>query len=507
LSNITLFERAVTHAAATAIRRGAVSWTYADILEASGRIAAALLDGADDLREQRVAILLKPGFYYVVVQWAAWRAGAVAVPLSLSATEPELEHYLSDSGAALVVTERPLHSRVNTLCRRLGIPLRLAAGLADCRQGKLPVVSANRRAMMAYTSGTTSKPKGVVTTHCNIEAQVRTLIEAWQWRADDRIPLFLPLHHVHGIVNVLTCALWSGACVEVFESFDPGEILARVAGRAYTLFMAVPTIYVKLIRAIEAAPCSQREAFREGFKAMRLMVSGSAALPASVHRQWTTLTGQELLERYGMTELGMAISNPLHGERRPGSVGRPLPGVQVRLVTESGEAIVEEGEAGEIQAKGPGVFLEYWNQPEKTRRSFQDDWFKTGDVAVLEKNYYRILGRQSVDIIKSGGYKLSALEIEDALRLHPSILECSVVGVPDDYWGEIVTVVAILEQGAELELAELKTWAADRLSAYKIPKRIILVDDLPRNAMGKVMKPEVKKMCLKPQGTTETDVP
>jgi len=215
-----------------------------------------------------------------------------------------------------------------------------------------------------------------------------------------------------------------------------------------------------------------------------------------VHRQWTSLTGQELLERYGMTEIGMAISNPLHGERRPGSVGLPLPGVRIRLVAESGERINEEGVAGEIQVKGPAVFLEYWRQPEKTRQSFLDGWFRTGDVAVLEDKYYRILGRQSVDIIKSGGYKLSALEIEDALRLHPAIRECSVVGVADDYWGELVAVAVILEQGAELELAELKTWAADRLSTYKIPKRLIVVEDLPLNAMGKVMKPDVKKMWL-----------
>jgi len=494
--NITLLERAASNFATSAIFQGKDSWTYGDILEASGRIAAALLAGAHDLREQRVAFLLSPGFYYVAVQWAIWRAGGVAMPLSLSATEPELEHYLSDAAAVIVVTEEPLRPRVETLCERLDIALLLAADMAESQPGELPAISEDRRAMMLYTSGTTSKPKGVVATHRNIEAQVRMLVEAWQWRADDRIPLFLPLHHVHGIVNVLACALWSGASIEVFKSFDAGEILARVADGAFTLFMAVPTIYVKLIQAIEAAPPAQREAFAEGFKAMRLMVSGSAALPASVHRQWTGLTGQELLERYGMTEIGMAISNPLHGERRPGSVGLPLPGVQIRLVAESGELINKEGEAGEIQVKGPTVFLEYWRQPEKTRQSFLDDWFRTGDVAVLEKDYYRILGRQSVDIIKSGGYKLSALEIEDALRLHPAIRECSVVGVADDYWGELVAVAVILEQGAELELAELKTWAADRLSAYKIPKRLIVVEDLPRNAMGKVMKPDVKKMCL-----------
>jgi len=215
VSNITLLERAASNFATTAIFQGKDSWTYGDILEESGRIAAALLGGSDDLCEQRVAFLLSPGFCYVAVQWAIWRAGGVAMPLSLSATEPELEHYLSDAGAVILVTEASLHPRVETLCERLNIVLLLAADMTGSRPGELPTISEDRRAMMLYTSGTTSKPKGVVATHRNIEAQVRMLVEAWQWRADDRIPLFLPLHHVHGIVNVMSCALWSGASIEV----------------------------------------------------------------------------------------------------------------------------------------------------------------------------------------------------------------------------------------------------------------------------------------------------
>lgn len=506
MPEIELLKRAVSHDDRTAIIQGTDSRTYADILEVSGRIAAGLLDGEDDLKERHIAFLLGPGFDHVAVQWGIWRAGAVAVPLSLSATQVELEHYLSDARVVSLVTEQSLQTGIDALCKRLEIPVTLARELTASPVCELPGLRADRRSMMLYTSGTTSKPKGVVITHGNIEAQVKMLVEAWQWRADDRIPLFLPLHHVHGIVNVLSCALWSGASVEVFDSFDAAGVLERVAGGAYTLFMAVPTIYVKLIQAIEAAPPDQRGAISTGFRSMRLMVSGSAALPASVHRQWTRLTGQELLERYGMTEIGMALSNPLHGERRPGSVGLPLPGVQVRLVTESGEPINREGEAGEIQVKSPGVFLEYWRQPDKTKESFTDGWFRTGDVALLEQGYYRILGRQSVDIIKSGGYKISALEIEDTVRLHPAIRECSVVGVTDDYWGERVTVAAILKQGARLDLAELKSWAADRLSAYKIPKRLIVVEDLPRNSMGKVMKPEVKALC-QDRSRTESPVP
>ena len=225
--------------------------------------------------------------------------------------------------------------------------------------------------MILYTSGTTSKPKGVVSTHANIQAQITTLVEAWGWRSEDSIPLFLPLHHVHGIVNVLGCALWSGAKVDCFHSFDASAVLERVADKAYTVFMGVPTIYVKLIRILEAADGGDRARYTDGFAHMRLMVSGSAALPASVHEQWTDLTGQKLLERYGMTEIGMAISNPLNGERRPGAVGVPLPGVSVRLISEAGELIEEEGEPGEIQVRGPAVFSEYWQKPRRDAGIFR----------------------------------------------------------------------------------------------------------------------------------------
>ncbi len=348
--------------------------------------------------------------------------------------------------------------------------------------------------MMLYTSGTTSKPKGVVSSHGNIEAQITSLVEAWGWRPDDRIPLFLPLHHIHGIVNVLSCALWSGAQVEAFPAFDMERILPRVGEGAFTVFMAVPTIYVKLIQALEGAAPEERLMWAEGFRGMRLMISGSAALPAAIHEKWTELTGQKLLERYGMTEIGMGLSNPLVGERRPGAVGHPLPGVDLRLVAESGEVVQEEGTPGEIQIKGPGVFTEYWNLPEVTAASFRDGWFLTGDLAVMEKSYYRILGRLSVDIIKSGGYKLSALEIEDTLRQHPRIQECAVVGIPDDLWGEAVAAAVKTRRGEELTLEELKDWASERLSKYKVPKLLEVVDDFPRNAMGKVMKPAVKEL-------------
>jgi len=298
---------------------------------------------------------------------------------------------------------------------------------------------------------------------------------------------------VHGIVNVLCCALWSGACVEAFTSFNAEAVLARVRADAYSVFMAVPTIYSRIIQALEAMDEATRTQSCAAFGRMRLMVSGSAALPAEVHAHWHRLTGQLLLERYGMTEIGMALSNPLEGERRPGSVGVPLPGVEVKLVSEQGTTIEQEDEPGEIWVRGPNVFSEYWNNPDATAASFSEGWFRTGDVALRERGYYRIMGRQSVDIIKSGGYKISALEIENVLLGHPSIRECAVIGVPDAVWGELIAAVVLLREGAALDLDSLRAWCTDRLSSYKQPRRLVLLDALPRNAMGKVLKPELAR--------------
>ncbi len=494
MTGIKLIERARRLGDRPAIGSGGTVYSYSDLLRFSAGVGTALLDGADDLRGARVAFLIPGSFEYAAVQWGVWRAGGVVVPLSVHAAQPEIEYVLTDSGADAVMALERMTDTIAPVCRRLGLRVLGVTDALTTEPAALPDVSRDRHAMILYTSGTTSKPKGVVTTHANIEAQITSLVEAWEWRPDDRIPAFLPLHHVHGIVNVLSCALWCGAYVEAFESLDMDGLLKRVGEGAYTIFMAVPTIYVKLIRALESASAEDRRRWAAGFAGMRLMVSGSAALPASVHHKWTELTGQKLLERYGMTEIGMGISNPLEGERRPGAVGQPLPGVEVRLVSESGAVVEGEGEPGEIHVKGPGVFAEYWDNPTATAEAFVDGWFKTGDMAVLEGGYYRILGRLSVDIIKSGGYKLSALEIEDTLRQHPAIKECAVVGVPDETWGEAVAAAVVTKEGTHLDLEELRAWAADRISKYKVPKMLEVVPDFPRNAMGKIMKPAVRNL-------------
>jgi malonyl-CoA/methylmalonyl-CoA synthetase len=220
------------------------------------------------------------------------------------------------------------------------------------------------------------------------------------------------------------------------------------------------------------------------------MVSGSAALPVSTFQRWKEISGHALLERYGMTEIGMALANPLHGERVPGSVGVPLPGVEVQLVGDHGK-LVAPGTPGEIEVRGPSVFAEYWRKPDASREAFRDGWFRTGDTAVVENGAYRILGRTSVDILKTGGHKVSALEIEEALREHPAVAECAVVGVPDPEWGERVAAAVVLNAGDALDLPSFRAWGKELLAAHKLPSRLLVLDALPRNAMGKVVKPAV----------------
>jgi malonyl-CoA/methylmalonyl-CoA synthetase len=338
----------------------------------------------------------------------------------------------------------------------------------------------------------------VLTTHANIEAQVGSLVEAWRWHPDDHVLLVLPLHHVHGVVNVVSCALWAGACCTVHPRFEPGATWEALASGDLTLFMAVPTIYQRLLSAWEAADAATRARWSAGAASLRLSVSGSAALPVGVLERWEEITGQRLLERYGMTEIGMALSNPLLGERRAGHVGAPLPRVEVRLMDEAGQE-APPGAPGEVQMKGPTVFREYWARPRETRAAFTaDGWFHTGDVAVCEEGSYRILGRASVDIVKTGGEKVSALEVEEVLREHPAIRDCAVVGVPDTDWGERLCAAVVAPEDSPLTLDALRAWARSRLAVWKIPRDLRMTRSLPRNAMGKVDKKAVRALFTEP---------
>lgn len=489
-----LIRNATHNPNSTAIIADGKSYTYQQLLDSSGEFATRLLDKATDLNEACVAFMVAPGFDYVRVQWAIWRSGGIAVPLALSYPLPSLRYVIEDTDARIVVADKVFGAILAPLVEEKGLRLIILGEDGDPAVSKpLPELDASRRAMILYTSGTTNLPKGVVTTHANLEAQISTLVDVWHWSSSDHILCVLPLHHVHGIINVVCCALWAGATVEFLPNFSAEAVFETFLVGKVNVFMAVPTIYFKLIAYWEGLPVEQQQQVTETLSRFRLMVSGSAALPVSVMEKWKTVSGHTLLERYGMTEIGMGISNPYEGERRVGYIGLPLPGVGVRLVDEN-NSVVPDGQPGEIQIKGNTVFLEYWNRPEATQKAFTNDgWFLTGDIAVVEEGYYRMLGRDSIDIIKSGGYKISALEIEEVLRTHFAISDCSVIGIPNEEWGELVAAAIILNDKTILPETILN-WLRERMPAYKVPRQYRIVDDLPRNAMGKVTKNDLKPL-------------
>ena len=477
-----------------ALVEGANKHTYSEINDRINLFSSGILRDREDLNEERIAFFLPASLDYVTAMHGVWRAGGIAVPLNVASAVSELDHYLTCANVTRLIAGSQYHDSLKELCNSLEIELLSVGEVLAEKPRELPLIDSERRAMMLFTSGTTNKPKGVVSTHKTINAQITTLVTAWEWSESDVIPLFLPLHHIHGIINILSCGLWAGATIHLFAKFDIPKISEQITLGTYNVFMAVPTIYVKLIQYFEAIGEDEVKKICAGFKAMRLNISGSAACPVKLFEQWKELTGQILLERYGMTEIGMGISNPYNGERRAGAVGQPLPGVECQLFDENDNPLEGESESGEIRIKGDNVFLEYWDNEEATKNSFKDGWFCTGDVAVVEQGYYRIMGRSSVDIIKSGGYKLSALEIEGVLLTHESISEVAVIGVEDETWGEAVTAFAALRQGATLEFDSLKSWCEGKMSSYKIPKYLRIVEALPRNAMGKVTKPSLKKL-------------
>ncbi|XP_056845320.1 malonate--CoA ligase isoform X4 [Raphanus sativus] len=373
------------------------------------------------------------------------------------------------------------------------------------------LVCADDPALIVYTSGTTGKPKGVVHTHKSINSQVRMLTEAWEYTSADHFLHCLPLHHVHGLFNALFAPLYARSSVEFLPKFSVSGIWRRwresyplndeKTDDAITVFTGVPTMYSRLIQGYETMDQETKESSAFAVQKLRLMMSGSSALPRPVMNQWESITGHRLLERYGMTEFVMAISNPLRGARKAGTVGKPLPGVEAKIEQDENDT---DG-VGEICIKSPSLFKEYWNLPQVTKESFTEDgYFKTGDAGrVDEDGHYVILGRTSADIMKVGGYKLSALEIESTLLEHPTVAECCVLGLPDKDYGEAVTAIIVAECGAKrkreeeskpvLTLEELCGWAKDKLAPYKLPTRLLIWESLPRNAMGKVNKKELKK--------------
>lgn len=468
------------------------SATFEQVLTEADALAGAVQEACGRGDTGAVGLLAPPGIDFVRGLLATWLLGRVAVPLHHRHPLPELEHALGLSGATALLHGTDTMAVASQLATSGLAPL----GLHE-RATRSPAPATQQGpALMLFTSGTTGRPKGVLHTHESVTAQVRSLATAWQWTTDDRIHLTLPLHHVHGLVNVLGCALHTRARCDIASSFVAESCWERLASGELTLFMAVPTIYSKLIETFDEADATTQARWSAGARRLRLMVSGSAALPSTTLVRWEQITGHTLLERYGMTETGMVLSNTLES-RVAGLVGVPLPGVDVRVMGDDGAATDLDG-AGELQVRSPGLFSGYWDDEQATAAAFDEGWFRTGDVVVREPGGYRILGRASIDIIKTAGEKVSALEIEDVLRTHGGIADCAVVGVPDPTWGERVCVAVTPAASGAPSIEDLRAWGKQRLASYKVPTSLVVVEDLPRNALGKVLKKRVVELFSPP---------
>ncbi|MFD3502620.1 acyl-CoA synthetase [Streptomyces sp. NPDC058676] len=459
-----------------ALRFGDRSLTYGELGAASGALAARI-GGAG-----RVAVWATPALETAVAVVAALEAGVAAVPLNPKSGEKELGHILADS-APSVVLAAPGDELPPPLAdlERIDVSVRADGPAPESR------ASEDDPALVVYTSGTTGPPKGAVIPRRAIAATLDALADAWQWTGDDVLVHGLPLFHVHGLVLGVLGPLRRGGSVRHLGRFGT-EGVTRELNAGATMLFGVPTMYHRIAEALPEDP-----ALAEALGRARLLVSGSAALPVHDHERITAVTGQRVIERYGMTETLMNTSVRADGEPRAGTVGVPLPGVELRLVEEDGAPITSyDGESvGEIQVRGPNLFTEYLNRPDATAAAFTaDGWFRTGDMAVRDPDgYVRIVGRKATDLIKSGGYKIGAGEIENALLEHPGVREAAVTGEPDADLGErIVAWIVPTDPTSPPADVELADHVASRLAPHKRPRVIHHLSSLPRNDMGKIMK-------------------
>ncbi|CAI8601153.1 unnamed protein product [Vicia faba] len=551
-----------------AIRADQKSYSYKQLISSALKISNLLCgsDAKGNLAGARVGIVAKPSAEFVAGILGTWLSGGVAVPLAVSYPEVELLYVMNNSDTSAILSTEDHSELMQNIANKTSSNFFHLPPVANnsldknrdehSQNGEIDAARiflesierlSEDPALILYTSGTTGKPKGVVHTHRSIIAQIQSLTKAWEYTSTDQFLHFrehitsilyifcfsmiwdifmmsiLNIHdiHVHGLFNGLLAPLYAGSTVEFLPKFSVRGVWQRwresypnegsKADDAITVFTGVPTIYARLIQGYRAMDPELQAASASAAKNLRLMMCGSSALPQPVMLEWEAITGHRLLERYGMTEFVMALSNPLKGERKAGTVGKPLPGVQVKILSDGENWSEKTGAGGELCVKSPSLFKEYWKLPEVTKESFTEEGFyKTGDAVTTDKDgYYIILGRTNADIIKAGGYKLSALEIESVIIEHPSVSECCVLGLPHKEYGEIVGAIVVPEADIKrkqdeeskpaLSLEELSTWAKDKLAPYKIPTRLIVWDSLPRNAMGKVSKKELKKFLAPEQ--------
>ncbi|MEW8571590.1 MAG: malonyl-CoA synthase [Candidatus Thiodiazotropha sp.] len=467
---------------------------YAELDSASGRMQRQLIKLGIEPGD-RVMVQVEKSYEAVLLYLACLRAGAIYIPLNTAYTTAEVEYFIEDATPRLFVCTPCEHDRLTRVAKRVGLPhlltldrdgtgtLLLGLNALD-PEPEVVVRKGDDLAAILYTSGTTGRSKGAMLSHANLASNAEVLHAYWHWRDGDDILLHaLPIFHVHGLFVALHCALLGTSPVHFLPGFDVEAVIDHLPGS--TVMMGVPTYYTRLLDA-------------EGFNAdlclnMRLFISGSAPLPAETHRDFEARTGHRILERYGMTETGMISSNPYAGERVAGTVGFALPGVSVRIADRHGVEL-PRGETGVLETRGPNLFRGYWRMPEKTRADFRDEgWFITGDMARMDREERITLVGRAKDLIISGGYNVYPKEIEGEIDAIPGVKESAVIGVPHADFGEAVVAVAVEDGSRELTEDGIIAALQGRLARFKQPKRVYLVDELPRNAMGKVQKAQLRE--------------
>ena len=452
-------------------------WVRAGELDERSALAAEALLASGLRPGDRVLWGSGPSIDGVVSNVGALRAGLTVVPVNPAYTRREVAHIVGDvRPEAAIMADAAQAAWVQeaapgaVMLLDTALRVRSTSGTIDCAAGARALPDATAPALVAYTSGTTGAPKGAVLSHANLLANSRSLALSWGWSPDDRLVHALPLFHGHGLCAALYTTLAVGASAVLLPGFDAGSVLDAAESHRATLFFGVPTMFFKIAATGRAGELGR----------LRLAVSGSAPLAADLHSGLRD-QGVDVLERYGMTETLLTISNPLVGERRSGTVGFPFPGVDVEVADDSGEVLV----------RGPQVFSGYFERPAATADAFDDGWFHTGDLAEVSDGYVRILGRRG-DVVISGGYNVYPAEVEDVLLRHRAVAEVAVTGTPSDEWGEVVTAWVVPAEGTPPDPEALLSFAVDQLAPYKRPRLVRYLDELPRNAMGKVRRSELR---------------
>jgi malonyl-CoA/methylmalonyl-CoA synthetase len=462
--------------------------TYGDLIARAGQFANVLVERGVKPGD-RVAAQVEKSVANLVLYLATVRAGAVYLPLNTAYTLNELDYFITDAEPSLVVCDPVKAEGIKAIAAKVGAKVET---LDSHGKGSLTEAAAKARADFAtvprgnddlaailYTSGTTGRSKGAMLSHDNLASNSLTLVDYWRFTDKDVLIHALPIYHTHGLFVASNVTLFARASMIFLPKLDP-DLIIKLMGRS-TVLMGVPTFYTRLLHNPALS--------RETTKHMRLFVSGSAPLLADTHREWFARTGHAVLERYGMTETNMNTSNPYDGERMPGAVGFPLPGVSARVTDPETGKVLPPDTIGMIEVKGPNVFKGYWRMPEKTKSEFRDDgFFITGDLGKIDdKGYVHIVGRGK-DLVISGGFNVYPKEIESEIDAMPGVVESAVIGVPHADFGEGVTAVVVKHADAKVDEATVLKGLEGRLAKFKMPKRVFVVNELPRNTMGKVQK-------------------